>query len=224
MAQTPIGALSTPPVMRLRPQEASHPITLQGAQVSVRVLASRSSPPLQGGPRNRLTKNFVNARGGTLVASYNYADKDTGSLGARLNNSEILWQQYLAGARAEGLQPDGLKQIIRSSIQGAPALTVLNMVLTVKTRSSEHAWTPDNDEFFALLATDNCKGAAYLLKDHKVALGRRSIASIVTKSESYIRIVLTEPAERHASASSAPVVARPAGEPTTNSAGGSDLS
>jgi hypothetical protein len=67
---------------------------------------------------------------------------------------------------------------------------MLDLVVTARQRGSEKAWPAKTDEFYAILGTENCKGVAFLLKDHRRALGYKDITSIVHKGQSYIRLHL----------------------------------
>lgn len=134
-----------------------------------------------------------------LIAGYNYAKYDlTGPTGTtRLSNSEILFQQYRAAQKfalskgGTSLGPSGLNEVIRSSIQNQETQLILDMAFTKATQKArETEFLAGTEEFFALLGTDNCKGVAFMLADHPVAFGRKTISSIVALSSSYMRIKL----------------------------------
>lgn len=137
--------------------------------------------------------NYLNAKAGIIIASYNYAIKDvteddpTGK--GRLNNSEILWHQYREAAVQAHLQaPTPLTEIVRSSIQNEDTMRVMTAGMAVKDRWQESMREPGTPAFLRLLGTDNCKAAAFLLADHTQAFQRRTITRIVIKGASYIRI------------------------------------
>lgn len=138
--------------------------------------------------------NYMDSESGRIVASYNYNKYDPkGELVEgvdQINNSEILWQQYLADAAKNNVDVKGLNEVVRSSIQGAAALLTLSMCnVKINERMAEKTWLPDSEEFFAILGTDNCKGIPFLLKDHAQALGRKTIARIIVgPGGNYIRL------------------------------------
>lgn len=143
-------------------------------------------------------ENYMDPTSGRIVASYNYGDKDinTDESGdtKRLPNSEILYQQYKQAVEEkddEGVSISGLTEVVRSSIQNQDTMAVISLCITsVLEKFNEKAWQPGSDEFNALLGTDNCKGIAFMLKDHASSFGKKTITSIVTKGENYIRIKL----------------------------------
>ncbi len=135
--------------------------------------------------------NYVNAKEGVLIGGSNYADKEGQGPGKRLNNSEILFQQYKMGS---GGHVEGLKEVVRSSIANQNTMNIINMSHTsLADRTRETMFEAGSDAFYALLAADNCKGISFMLKDHARAFGFKTITSIITGGESYIRIVLGPP-------------------------------
>jgi hypothetical protein len=131
-------------------------------------------------------ENYMNAQQGVMGASYNYMNKDITNeqeVGKRLPNSEILWNQYVMDAKAHDVDVKGLTTIYRLSIasNAQDVIEMCNMKVTEWTNGKEY--TPNADEFYALLATDNCKGASFLVTQHKVALGKKKIVSIKAAKE-----------------------------------------
>ncbi|HEX8241777.1 MAG TPA: hypothetical protein VF574_18730 [Allosphingosinicella sp.] len=135
-------------------------------------------------------ENYVDVTKGVIGASYNYADKDLfegHQKEGRLNNSEILWNQYAAAVEAEGGNPSGLNSIYRLSL-ASNAQTIMDL-MTWRGRKllgsrQGMEFGPNDDEFYALLATDNCKGITFLVVDHANALGRKKIIRIWAQKES----------------------------------------
>lgn len=137
--------------------------------------------------------NYVNLKEGKLIAGYNYGDKDVsddhGPKG-RLNNSEIFWNQMRIVEERTSAKFTPLNEIIRSSIENEETMAMLDLAVTTRERGAEKTWLPGTAEFYAILATDNCKGVPFLLKDHRRALGYKTITSIAHKGQSYIRLHL----------------------------------
>ena len=139
--------------------------------------------------------NYMNPREGRIIAGYNYALKDVTpddpeGQPKRLSNSEILWQQYFQATTKMGASFRPLVEIIRSSIQNTDTMQVMTTGVKVVDRTKDLTWKSDSEKFFALLGTDNCKAAAFLLADHKKALGAKTITQFVTRGQSYIRIFI----------------------------------
>jgi hypothetical protein len=137
--------------------------------------------------------NYVNLDEGKLIASYNYGDKDISGdhpEEGRLKNSEIFWNQMRIVEERTSAKFTGLNEIIRSSIENKETMAMLDLAVALRERGTEKTWLPGTDEFYAILATDNCKGIPFLLKDHRRALGYKTITSIAHKGQSYIRLHL----------------------------------
>ncbi|WP_437600266.1 hypothetical protein WMF28_01735 [Sorangium sp. So ce590] len=146
--------------------------------------------------------NYIDPVHGVIVASYNYANKDTNTVETgsteRINNSEILYFQYhhaCVKAREAGLSPlpmHKVKEIIRSSIANPATTAISSKFIKITQRFSDVTFLPGTDPFKALIATDNCKGVAFLLKDHPFELRCLTITSFVVWNGNYIRIKLKQ--------------------------------
>ena len=149
-------------------------------------------------------ENYIDASKGFIIASYNYAEKDTNKESARLNNSEILWNQWVIVAKKQTCLVSNLKEILRSSIANNDVTgAVLGEIVRVKDiLKGGRTLKPDEPEFFTLLGTPNCLGVAYLLTQHSNALKQKTISKIIA-TKSYIRILLEpwKPADEAASSS-----------------------
>lgn len=145
------------------------------------------------GEKETAYRNSVNPLTGVIVGESNYAEKDPGV--GRLPNSEILYHQYKmameVNEKHKGIESgslSNLNKIVRNSIQGANAITVLDMCsMKMNEKLQGKTFMPGEDDFFAILGTDNGKSAAFLLKDHPNEVGWKTITNI-TASQSWIEI------------------------------------
>lgn len=110
-----------------------------------------------------------------------------------LPNSEILWQQYREVAKfhhkADSNDDEAVVQSLKNINQITRAqvsnLTTLKVAYIAdenqppKYFNPPKTWTPENEEFKALLGTPNVKSAVFLLNDHMDQLGK-TIESIKT--------------------------------------------
>jgi hypothetical protein len=132
---------------------------------------------IETGPKgkNSAYVNYASVADATLIAGWNYAAEDKEGEGARLSNSEILYQQY----KSAGGSISTLRQVVRSSIENQDTLKIMDMCTGKKLEKiAGKTYTLGEDDFNALLATDNCKGVAYMLTDHARESGGKTLTSI----------------------------------------------
>ncbi|KAJ5594244.1 uncharacterized protein N7459_000452 [Penicillium hispanicum] len=127
---------------------------------------------------------------GAVVAKNNYGqvvDKKTGVVSTAPNRwSDVT--RYLWGFACEKAKKDttGLNYVIRDNIINDKTKAVLKDAMTAaeaqpydkEGNSRVTTWTPDDEPFYAALATPNGAGVVYLLKDYPVALGWKTIESV----------------------------------------------
>lgn len=95
-----------------------------------------------------------------------------------------LWKD--ACSRANNKDPSGLNYIFRNHIINDDTKDILDDAMTAGGSQRTNGdgtptitqWTPDDDQFYAALATPNGIGTVYLLKDYPVGTGRKTIESI----------------------------------------------
>lgn len=162
-------------------------------------------PPARGdAPRvaPRGYKNRMDLDANTIVAEGNYANDDPARLAGRgLNNSEILWQQYLGEVRARHGGAADAEDRTAQKMAELGTIERMNLQNPVVQKvayfcypdgqywNSARQWEPQDEEFHALLGTPNVAAAVHLLCDHVDELGGKTIARIVTTADQCIRIV-----------------------------------
>ena len=138
----------------------------------------------------------------TISAEGNYANDDPARDANRgINNSEILWQQYLMTVRAQNsifenqeerttAKMKELSKVIRKNLQNGRVQKVVYFCYPDGQKwNSEMHWTPNNEEFFALLGTPNVAAEVFLLIDHVDELGGKTIRRIETTADQTINII-----------------------------------
>ena len=131
-------------------------------------------------------ENYMNVRGGVMGASYNFNTYDKNEKAMQLPNSEILWNQYKMDAEQRGGEVRGLNEIWRLSIASNAQKVFAMCDVRLSQRSTGKRFDPPTDEFYALLATDNCKGISFMVTQHKQALGGKAIVGITAATEAII--------------------------------------
>jgi hypothetical protein len=154
-----------------------------------------------GDPENPVPVPYANrlesdGNAHTLVAEKNYAEYDRAPVPGKLNNSEILWQQYKA-LRKQALERENdnvtpqteaedlrkLHQVERNNVVNPETIVTFycSYETGVPPTDLKH-WAPGAEEFLALLGTENLRGVTYLLKDHMNQLGK-TIRRVSTKKD-----------------------------------------
>ena len=154
------------------------------------------------GPASRGYKNTMYLQSNTISAEANYANDDPARLADRgINNSEILWQQYLMAVRtknniyenAESRTTEKMKElsnVVRKNLQNPIVQKVVYFCYpNGQYWNSEMHWTPQDEEFYALLGTPNVAAAIFLLIDHMDELGGKTIERIETTADQNINII-----------------------------------
>ena len=121
----------------------------------------------------------------TIICSINYKERDLAD--PRLQPSEMLFQQYRN--RVEEKMPEygipdlsKLQYIWRISVWNDTTRSIAkDCEATTKGRT---LYLNGEPEFFRMLGTPNCGTVPRLLRDHGIALGRKTIASIEIFPES----------------------------------------
>lgn len=143
----------------------------------------------------------------TIEAVANYAEKDEArAAGLGLSNSEVLWRQYLDAARRQyrfnaenraQKKVGELERLQRSQVTTPVTKQVVNLAYpdgeswnNWETKPAlaltNRAWQPEQEEFKAILGTQNVLPAVWLLMDHMDELGGKTIASIETRDKEII--------------------------------------
>ncbi|KAJ5832966.1 hypothetical protein N7474_001277 [Penicillium riverlandense] len=128
---------------------------------------------------------------GTIIAKNNYGRAVDPHTGVVTNAPDKwsavtwhLWQQ--ACKQANNKDPSGLDYVFQDHIINEQTIKALDDAMAVaESKKTDNqgepvvtTWTPDDDQFYAALATPNAVGVAYLLKDYPVGLGWKTIESI----------------------------------------------
>jgi hypothetical protein len=170
---------------------------------------TRGVKDLESGPQTDKLPYFnkPDPESNTIEAVANYAEKDeAAAAGLGLRNSEVLWRQYLDVARqhyrvnAENRaqkKVGELERMQRSQVTTPVTRQVVNFAYpdgeswnNWETRPAlaltNRVWQSDQEEFKAILGTQNVLPALWLLMDHMDELGGKTIASIATRDEEII--------------------------------------
>ena len=146
-------------------------------------------PDREEDPKSFPYQNIYNPRTGEIYASRNYKKRlDRAPKDSKLPNSEMLWRQY--GMASEIMYPGDpstisaayqrLKKITRSSVVNSQTKIVTAMCYE-DGETGEKTWTKQDEEFYALLGTENVKSAAYMIIDHAATMGNKTILNITTR-------------------------------------------
>lgn len=94
--------------------------------------------------------------------------------------SEILLGQYRLMARIKGLHATPpLKRLIRYNVTGPSGKPIVEYIHGSSDQlMSTKEFTPSNDEFFALLGTENLTSAVFLVRQHGLELGIAGIEKL----------------------------------------------
>ncbi len=154
------------------------------------------------GPASRGYNNTMYPESNTISAEANYANDDPARLADRgINNSEILWQQYLMAVRTKNNiyeDPESrttekmkeLSNLVRKNLQNPVVQKVVYFCYpNGQYWNFEMHWTPHDEEFYALLGTPNVAAAIFLLIDHMDELGGKTIERIETTADQNINII-----------------------------------
>jgi hypothetical protein len=106
----------------------------------------------------------------------------------RMSASEILFQQWRMAAKVQGKKQPLLKKK-EETVAGDALLMVKLIRATLEVpRTDDVTFSPGDDGFFAMLATPNVTAAIFLIRDHGVELGIKTITSIVVKKNIHIEV------------------------------------
>lgn len=152
--------------------------------------------------------NKLHPKTNTIEAVAVYADKDEArDTGHRLNSSEIMWQQYLSVVmnqyrfQSKELAIQKMQEIENSQISQVttPATRlVVEFAYPDDQRwlnkfggpnGVDKKWFPNQEEFFAILGTQNVVPTVWLLMDHMDELNGKTITSIETITDGEIIVV-----------------------------------
>ena len=132
---------------------------------------------------NAQYSNIFNADGGAIIAEMN---SGPAHMGASINTLIPLRQYsdvvFLAWQKEAGNRVKGLKYIVRHHIVNEEITAVIKEVLT-RRGEEEKPWpglqiSMTERDAWALLGTPNGRGAAWMLIQHKVQLGLKSIRAV----------------------------------------------
>ncbi len=118
-------------------------------------------------------QNAMNGKDGVIVCCYNFKDQDFTPKPSMMRWTTIigqLWEQHAAN-------PSNLLTIWRYQIGNKKTRDLINVALQSSEEKTE--FEPSDEQFFALLANDNGRGAMHLLRHWCRTLGRKTVAKIV---------------------------------------------
>ncbi|WP_322903799.1 hypothetical protein [Paenibacillus campi] len=132
--------------------------------------------------------NFDLEEGNIIAISNNSGLDDHEKTKTRLQNSDIIWHQYLEAInfslsknqtqnKNEADYIDTLKKFKRENITNAQT-NIVARLLCGTNATKPVSFTDNQDGFFALLGTDNCQSAGYMLAQH--ISGKNKIISKIT--------------------------------------------
>ena len=134
----------------------------------------------------------------TIEAVANYAEKDEArNGGVGLNNSEILWRQYMdvarkqyffnANKRTQKKMAD-LDRLQRSQVSTPSTKQVVHFAYpdNKSWKYQDKIWKSTEEEFKAILGTENVVPTVWLLMDHMDELNGKTIESIETRDKDII--------------------------------------
>lgn len=136
-------------------------------------------------------KNDVSPASGIIIAKSNHGeaiDPDSGAVTrAPTRWSAAIIPLWKLACQMNGVDPSALQYISQSTVINDQTIAVLNAAMAAanrekadrKGRPTFTKWTPEDDEFYAILATPNGVGVVYLLKDYPATLGWKTIKSIM---------------------------------------------
>lgn len=136
-------------------------------------------------------KNDVSPSSGIIIAKSNYGEAIDPVTGA-VTRAPIRWSNavlpvWRLACQMKDIDPSALQFISQSTVINDRTIAVLNAAMDTANREKTNGtdlptfttWTPEDDEFYAALATPNAVGVLYLLKDYPVTLGWKTIKSIM---------------------------------------------
>ncbi|KAJ5613131.1 hypothetical protein N7510_006325 [Penicillium lagena] len=124
---------------------------------------------------------------GAIIAKNNYGHVVGAAAPAPDRWSAVTWYLWKQACRqANNQDPSGLDYIFRDHIINAQTKKALDAaMIAAKAKKYDQVgtsivttWTPDDEQFYAALATPNGVGVLYLLKDYPAGLGWKTIESI----------------------------------------------
>ncbi|KAJ5832039.1 hypothetical protein N7474_000350 [Penicillium riverlandense] len=133
-------------------------------------------------------ENYVAPQVGTLIAANNYGratNPQTGLMDTAPDKwSAVMWVVWQAACGHLKIDPSTLSYVFQDEIINTETNSTL--ATAAADRMGEDAagnplittWTPDDDAFYAALATPNGIGTLFFLKDYSIALDRQTIKSI----------------------------------------------
>ncbi|KAL8852360.1 MAG: hypothetical protein Q9221_002744 [Calogaya cf. arnoldii] len=130
--------------------------------------------------------NYFDTTNGIIIADANYQSEDKRR---QLNWSELMYQTWALAnqTREVGGPISNLRSIVQSHVVNDRARDVFNIaydrnLLRPSGDGPEdwHEWNESSHPsfFLSFLATDNVKGAVWLLHDHAAEMGRKEISKI----------------------------------------------
>ncbi|KAL8711088.1 MAG: hypothetical protein Q9220_004469 [cf. Caloplaca sp. 1 TL-2023] len=138
--------------------------------------------------------NLFNKRDGVIIAVSNYRQED---IQKKLPWSELMFQAYTESL-GPGESISALQAVVRTDVINPGTYNVARSAYTsigldMNTDTEWRRWTLAEQPylFYGFLGTDNVKGVAFLLTDHSVAVGRKVITEIWTRSDNVFDIWIT---------------------------------
>lgn len=134
--------------------------------------------------------NYFDGRNGVIAAAANVRDWDTTAADQRIWPSEVMWYSWVRVARQQGADVSGLRAFVGYFVINESTRRVICEAFKHSSHTREGPergrieYTPQDQGFYALLGSVNCKSSMRMLLDHKGHIGYRTGEKVIVDGKS----------------------------------------